>query len=299
MPSISVVMPVFNRQDRVAKAVESVLGQELADFELVIVDDASTDRTVEVIQRYDDPRIVLLRQDRNQHAAAARNRGVLAARSELVCFIDSDDEFLPHKLAFVVEHFRNHPELDALIDSFELAYPPDVRRRAAFRINPVLTDSEEILTGIYARRISKATPALTARRAALIAAGLFDPTLPRRQDFDLVVRLARAARCATTDQILWRKHWTHGAITSQVHTFMDAILEMCRRNPAYMTTARYRIGVARDLAHHTVKLVSKRRWRLLWSDLRRFARAYGTATTAILLGQGMIESAKRAWQGTH
>lgn len=298
MPSISVVMPVFNREDRVSRAIESVLRQEHADFEFVIVDDASTDGTVDVIRGYADPRIVLLRQPHNQHAAAARNRGILAARSELICFIDSDDEFLPRKLAFVVRHFADHPALEALIDSFELTYPPDVRQRHAARINPVLDDSEHILTGIYARRISKATPALSARRAALIAVGMFDAALPRRQDFDLVVRLARACRCATTDQVLWRKHWTHGAITSQLHTFMDAILEMCRRNPAYMTTPRYRVGVARDLAHHTMKLAGKRRWRMLWSDLGRFARAYGGGTTALLLGQGMIETAKRALQGS-
>ena len=182
MPSISVVMPVFNRQDRVAKAVDSVLAQDHADFELVIVDDASTDRTVEVIQGYRDPRIVLLQQPYNQHAAAARNRGILAARSELICFIDSDDEFLPLKLGFVVAYFRQHPDVDALIDSFELVYPPDQRRRFGVRINPVLSDSEQILTGIYARRISKATPALTARRAALVKVGMFDASLPRRQD---------------------------------------------------------------------------------------------------------------------
>ena len=132
------------------------------------------------------------------------------AHSDLIAFIDSDDEFLPHKLGFVVDYFQRHPEIDALIDSFEIVYPPRMHTRPRLRINPPLTDSATILEGVYARRISKATPALTARRPALLAAGLFDETLRRRQDFDLVVRLLRTCHGATTDQVLWRKHWTEG-----------------------------------------------------------------------------------------
>jgi glycosyltransferase involved in cell wall biosynthesis len=298
-PAVSVVMPVFNRRDRVARAVESVLAQDFADFELVIVDDASTDNTVEVIQSFSDPRIVLLRQPENRLAGAARNRGVREASCELIAFIDSDDEFLSHKLGFVVEYFRRHPDVDALIDSFELVYPPRMRKRPTLRLNLPLSDSEAILEGVYARRISKATPALTARRPALLAAGLFDETLRRRQDFDLVVRLLHSCRGATTDRVLWRKHWTEGAITSQLHTFMPAILEMCRRNPEYLTTPKYRIGVARDLAHHVLRLSGKREFTLLGNDLGRFAEAHGAVLAARLVAQGMVETAKRSLTGTH
>ena len=298
VPAVSVVMPVFNREDRVARALESVLAQDFPDFELVIVDDASTDGTVQVVERYPDERIVVLRQPEHRFGGAARNRGIREARSDLIAFLDSDDEFLPHKLTFVVDYFRKHAAVDALIDSFELVYPPNKRRRPVLRTNPALTDSAAILEGVYARRISKATPALTARRPALLAAGLFDETLKRRQDFDLVVRLVRAGRAATTDQILWRKHWTEGAITSQRHTFMDAILEMCRRNPAYLTVPAYRVGVARDLAHHVLKLSRRGEFGLLRRDLGRFADAYGAGFAAYLVGQGMIESARRAMTGS-
>lgn len=292
-------MPVYNRRDRVRRALESVLAQDFDDFELIVVDDASTDDTVAVIESYRDPRIRLLRQETNRLAGAARNRGVREARSDLISFIDSDDEFLAHKLGFVVDYFRRHPDTDALIDSFELVFPPSMRRRPMLRINRALQDSATILEGVYSRRISKATPGWTVRRPALIAAGLFDESLRRRQDFDLVVRLARTCRCATTDQVLWRKYWTEGAITSQRQTFMSAILEMCRRYPEYLSTESYRIGVARDLAHHFLKLVRKRDFRLLRLDFSRFAGSYGWALTLRLLAQGIVEITRRSLRGEH
>jgi glycosyltransferase involved in cell wall biosynthesis len=281
----------------VVRAIASILAQDVRDFELVVVDDASTDNTVAVIEAFRDPRIVLLRQPENRQAGAARNRAIREARSELIAFIDSDDEYLPHKLSFLVDYFQRNPEIDVLLDSFTVTYPAHMRRQDAARINPVLTDNEAILAGVYARRISKATPALSARRQALLDAGLFDESLGRRQDFELVVRLTRSCRCATTDQVLWRKHWTEGAITAQLRTRMDAILEMCARDPAYLTTPRYRIGVARDLAHHVLKLIRKGQPALLGHDLRRFASAHGTGTTARLLVQGSVETVRRAVTG--
>jgi glycosyltransferase involved in cell wall biosynthesis len=256
VPAASVIVPVYNRQDSIARAIDSVLAQDFADFELIIIDDASSDSTVRVVESYHDPRVVLLRQPENRGGGAARNLGIRAARGPLIAFLDSDDAFLPHKLGFVTDYFTRHPDVDVLLDSFEIVYPPGKRKGKVRRINPPMTDSREIAAGIYARRVSKAIPALSARHAALLAVGLFDETLKRRQDFDLVVRLTRLCRCATTDQVLWTKFWTAATITGQSHTFTNAILEMCRRNPEYMTTSTHRVGVARDLAHHVSRLAS-------------------------------------------
>ncbi len=295
MPAISVIMPVYNRQDSVGRAIDSVLAQDFPDFELIIIDDASRDATVRVVEGYQDPRVILLRQPENRSGGAARNRGIRTASGPLISFLDSDDAFLPHKLGFVADYFASHPDVDALLDSFEIVYPPEKQKSKVMRINPPLTESREIAAGIYARRIFKATPALSVRRAAVLAVGLFDETLRRRQDFDLVVRLTRSCRCATTDQVLWTKFWTEGTITAEQQTFMDAILDMCRRNPEYLSTPAHRVGVARDLAHHTVKLWTKRKFGLLWTDLRRFARAHGVFKTTGLLTRGLI---RRALVGT-
>src|SRR5947207_6163834 len=104
-PRISVVLPVFNREQRVAQAIDSVLAQDFEDFELIVVDDASTDRTAEVARGYDDPRIRVVGQKRNRGSNAARNAGIKAAKAPLIAFLDSDGIFLPHMLSTVGRKF--------------------------------------------------------------------------------------------------------------------------------------------------------------------------------------------------
>ena len=98
-PTISVVMPTYNRGYIIRRAIESVINQTCADWEMVIVDDGSDDDTEDIIASYGDSRIVYRRQDAGKKgAAAARNAGIAMSRGEYVAFIDSDDEWLPKKL---------------------------------------------------------------------------------------------------------------------------------------------------------------------------------------------------------
>jgi glycosyltransferase involved in cell wall biosynthesis len=94
-PLFSVVIPTFNRRDLVPRAIESVLSQTSDDFEIIVVDDGSTDDTGDVVRGIADPRIRLVSLTRNQGPAAARNAGIAVARGELISLLDSDDEYLP------------------------------------------------------------------------------------------------------------------------------------------------------------------------------------------------------------
>src|SRR5437870_4864196 len=100
MPLISVVIPAHNRQDQVARAIESVRAQTYTDLEIVVVDDGSRDATVPVIeeQARQDPRVRLLVQSPQRGAQAARNAGIRLARGEWIAFLDSDDYWLPDSL---------------------------------------------------------------------------------------------------------------------------------------------------------------------------------------------------------
>ena len=97
-PQVSVLMPAHNAAPTIAEAIESVLAQTVADWELIIVDDGSADGTADIARRYADPRIRLLRQPR-QGVAAARNRAAAESRGALLAFLDADDRFSPEKLA--------------------------------------------------------------------------------------------------------------------------------------------------------------------------------------------------------
>lgn len=94
LPRVSVVIPVFNKERYLRRAMDSVLGQTFGDFELIVVDDGSTDSSLVVAQSYDDARVIVIHQH-NAGAGAARNRGISAARAGLVAFLDGDDAWAP------------------------------------------------------------------------------------------------------------------------------------------------------------------------------------------------------------
>jgi glycosyltransferase involved in cell wall biosynthesis len=110
MPKVSVIIPTYNRADFLPRAIESVLEQTYADFELVIVDDGSTDETADVVARYADPRIRYHWQE-NQERSAARNEGIALSQGAYVTFLDSDDWYLPCKLACQAAVLDADPEV--------------------------------------------------------------------------------------------------------------------------------------------------------------------------------------------
>ena len=269
MALISVVMPTYNRAKVLPRAIDSVLEQTHPEVELVVVDDGSTDGTEALIAGYGD-RIVYVKLEGNRGGNYARNRGIERASGEIVSFIDSDDEFLPHKLAAVDAFFAENPEIDLLVDSFEIRYPPDQNRKPRPRANPVLRDRAAIREAVFSRKMFKSTPALSVRRRALIEVGMFDETLKRRQDMDLILRLTRAHPCASTDQVLWLKHWTPGAISSKQNTFMQALSEICARHPEYLSEPAYRRGLDRDVGRHFVRLIKAGDFASVWRDARLY-----------------------------
>jgi len=108
MPTVSIVMPLYNTEDYVSTAIQSVLAQTFDDFELIIVDDGSTDGSVEICRRFRDKRIRLIRQ-RNRGLAGARNTGIRNAMGNYIALLDADDAWSPTKLARQVTHLRKRP----------------------------------------------------------------------------------------------------------------------------------------------------------------------------------------------
>lgn len=291
--AIAIVMPVYNRAGVVGRAVASVLAQDFPYFELIVVDDGSTDGTAAAVEAFADPRVRLIRRATNVGGNAARNLGITAAAAPLVAFLDSDDAFLPHKLRYLAGYFEARPEIEALIDSFEIRYPPSMGKRDVACVNPVLDDNGEIERAIFARRLFKATPAIAVRRAAALRAGLFDETLRRRQDFDFVLRLLRTARCATTDARLWVKSWSPDAVSAKQSTFLQATLELCDRHPRYLVEPAFRTGLARDVARHFWRLASRGSLSAAMSDARRLHGAVGSRAAFVLVAEGFGELARR------
>ncbi|NJL86466.1 MAG: glycosyltransferase family 2 protein [Leptolyngbyaceae cyanobacterium SM1_1_3] len=106
-PAVSVVIPTYNRERLVHTAIKSVLNQTLKDFELIVVDDASTDQTQAVVNHFGDSRVQYLRHQKNSGVSAARNTGLAVAQGYYIAFLDSDDEWLLNKLEKQVSQFES------------------------------------------------------------------------------------------------------------------------------------------------------------------------------------------------
>ena len=106
---ISVIIPLYNKEGSIAQALDSVMAQECQDFEVIVVDDGSTDGGAAVVENYGDPRIRLVRQE-NAGVSAARNRGIEEAKGEYVAFLDADDVWMPGFLSEIVALQREFPE---------------------------------------------------------------------------------------------------------------------------------------------------------------------------------------------
>lgn len=105
---ISIIMPSYNTESYIADSIRSVIAQTYQNWELIIVDDCSTDRTIEIIETFDDPRIILLKNKTNSGAALSRNYALREAKGEWIAFLDSDDLWLPDKLEKQLEFMKSH-----------------------------------------------------------------------------------------------------------------------------------------------------------------------------------------------
>lgn len=121
---VSVIVPVYNKAPYVERCVRSILDQSLRDFELILVDDGSTDESLEVARGITDPRITVIQQ-KNSGPGAARNTGIRAARSEVCAFLDADDEWLPPYLEESLVFLEKEPSLSAVVSGY-IEYPRGV-----------------------------------------------------------------------------------------------------------------------------------------------------------------------------
>ena len=187
LPVVSVIIPTYNRAHLLPRALESVLAQTDPDFEILVVDDASTDATHGVTTAYDDARIRYFRQPENRGVAAARNRGLREARGEFVAFLDSDDEWFPDKLALQVARFRElGPEAGLIYSGVETVRDGGVRSIET----PVFAGNiyrDMLLRNVIHGGGSNAM----IRREIVRHVGYFDEGLPAIEDYDYWLRIAR------------------------------------------------------------------------------------------------------------
>ncbi|MBE9004344.1 glycosyltransferase family 2 protein [Fortiea sp. LEGE XX443] len=188
LPSVTVVIPTFNRSHLLPRAIYSILAQTFSDFELIIVDDGSTDNTAEVVKGFTDPRIIFLPLDKNYGGSYARNQGIKAACTELIAFLDSDDEWLPEKLELQIARLQASDDPQAAV-VYCLGYECVEERK---KIPNLVLHEGDVFDHLLRGWLPPTTSLFMVKRSALLEVGGFDESLLSFQDYDLWLSLAAA-----------------------------------------------------------------------------------------------------------
>jgi len=201
MPTISVVMSAYNAEHRIAEAISSILKQTNQDFELVVIDDGSTDQTVEMVNRFLDERIIVISV---QHIGlpGALNSGIRVARGKFIARMDADDQAHPDRLERQYRYLMQHSRVCAVGTAYEVIQNSGERTTPKV---PLLATSLQIK-----KTLPRFNPffhgSMMIRREVFNQCGSYAATFELAQDYDLWFRIAKRYEMANLDEILmWRR----------------------------------------------------------------------------------------------
>lgn len=257
MPCVSVAISTWNRAHLVGRAIRSALAQTFEDFELFVVDDGSTDATLEVLAGVDDGRLRRVRHDQNYGISRTRNTALGLARGEWLAFLDDDNEWTPDYLERQLAFAASRPGAGVTYCR--------ARQRSARSGSEV--ELPELRQGrVFCDLVEGWNPFVSSaliRRAILLEAGGVDERLRATEDRDLWMRLAQRTEFAGTSDVLLIRHERHGPQLS--------------RNPDFLAQdAAILAGKWRDAITAACGRRAYRRWQLrlvLWAEQCRVARA--------------------------
>lgn len=278
-PRVSIVIPAYNARRTIADAIDSCLAQTYTDFEIIVIDDGSTDGTADLLAaRYSgEPRLRVIRQA-NSGVSAARNAGILAARGEFVHFLDADDILMPTKLEASLKIVDSDPEIGVVygpgqpveddgITPIPMVYPP-------LPSGDVL---KEWISGVMANGTFGVTPSVMVRRVLFDTVGLFSPIPTPTEDWDMWIRLAAVTRFGALKDVLVRYRRLETGLSARKRATALGRLRTIQR-------ARELPEVKRLYSEDTLNRMEAGRWHTAalahWKDGDRaaardaFARAY-------------------------
>jgi glycosyltransferase involved in cell wall biosynthesis len=245
---VSVILPTFNRAHTLRRAIESVLAQSHAELELIVVDDASTDNTAGLVEAIRDARVRYLPQGVNRGPAAARNTGIRAARHALIAFQDSDDRWLPGKLAAQLEQLAAAPPGVALVSCGLQRILP----HAIYSFPPAALLGPDVAAALRQHAVAFSQTWLV-RRETFDRFGLFDEQLRIWEDWEFLLRVTRGAEVRHEAEPRVSSTVSADAISASVAHRIESLERILAthgalENVAFRARVGYLIGRFRALA---------------------------------------------------
>ena len=305
-PLISVIIPAFNAASVIGETLESVRHQTFENFEVIMVDDGSTDDTSAIAQKFcvSDPRFSLIRQA-NCGVSAARNRAIRQARGEWIAFLDADDVWMPQKLERQMDLGRQNPRANLLFTNFYMWDDPH-------DLHIWLKDDHPLPEGDVSRKLvfsishacDGSMSTAMVRREMFSSSGFFDPDIAICEDWDLLLRMAdHGLRVRGTREPLARYRRWPGNVTSQKLKMAEAQVRVLQKNlrttqrpelrPLYqrsLNLARSRLELVRarqmlDTSPEKTPAAIWRAWRLSPRQIKWLMRYFLVAWPKFLGGR--------------
>ncbi|MCH8124942.1 glycosyltransferase [candidate division KSB1 bacterium] len=214
MPSVSVIVPTYNREHFLQECIESVLSQTFKDFELIVVDDGSTDQTEDILKQYEGK--LHYKKQEQKGPSSARNTGIQYSAGEWICFLDSDDLWLPGKLAAQMKFFAETRDI-------KVCYTEEIWYRKNNRVNPA-KKHQKYSGWIYQKMLPLciiSPSSVMIHHSVLDLIGTFDEELPACEDYDLWLRIGAGYPIYLLQEQLIIKRNGHSGQQSQKYWGMD------------------------------------------------------------------------------
>ena len=280
MPKVSVIIPTHQRTEMVVEAIESVIQQTYQDYEILVIDDSSTDNTRDVLEAYIDQNKILYHYTEVSSAAAARNLALDNATGEYVAFLDSDDLWIPEKLALQVAYFEDHPEIGLLHGGFS-KFDND-GRHLGYR------DTSRLSGNIYPKILSEWSTLIMISTVmvplqVINNVGNFHLLTPCAEDLELWARIARVYHIHGIPSELARVREHHGNISgnkiSRPDNFIN-YLNISFKNDLNINSLMKRRILSKMYANSGKNLLGA-----VGKDKMKFARKYSLKSLSLWLFQ--------------
>jgi glycosyltransferase involved in cell wall biosynthesis len=224
-PVVSIILPTFNRAETIGRSIRSALNQTYSNFELLVIDDGSTDNTAGVLAAVSDPRLRVIWHTTNRGAPAARNTGIANARGTYISFLDSDDEWHPDKIEKELAIMEDQPEVGVVYSGF---WRHIHGKKSYVPFKWVKSKEGNIHRELLWRNFINTQSLI--RKNVLDTVGVFDENAPRFQDWDLFIRISEHYPFAYSHEALFDVYHSEQSITADPRAQITGLLYILKKH---------------------------------------------------------------------
>ena len=258
MEKISVIIPTYNREKTILRALQSVLNQTYSNLEVLVIDDGSTDGTAEVVKGVEDSRVRYVLLKKNGGASNARNIGVNMASGEWIAFQDSDDCWHKDKLYKQMSYAHEHPEYAMIYCMYSLSAPSGAVSTVPKEPWPSIMQGNMLNTLLQRNVIG--TPTMLLKRDAFLTSGGFNTDYKALEDWEYAIRFAKSYQIGFLPEILMDAYMLNNGVSSNFGAYFD--------------------GRCRILATYKAEMMEEGVFNLVMEDILTRAQGYGALELA-------------------